>query len=346
MKEERIPIERLKKMMEQALESVGARKEDAGVVADVLIEADMRGISSHGVARLPRYIKAAKNREINVTARPEFVSVKGATAILDAHDTFGQVAGITAMKKAEELARDNGISIVVVRHSSHFGFAGYFAELALPKMIGIAMTNSVPLVVPTFGRRAVLGTNPIAVAAPTFGEPWLMDFSTGVISRGKIEVYDREKKELEPHWAVDEHGQPCQDPAHMLHLLKNRLNGGINPMASHKGYGLAVMVDLFCGLISGASFGLHVAEKEHADIGHCFIAVAIEHFLPMTEFLSRMDNFCRQLTQTPTVGQHIYLHGEKENATRQECLKKGVILKPETERALQALAEELGIDPL
>lgn len=343
MRPERVPIEWLKMFAEQALQSVGARESDARAVADVLVEADMREIFSHGIARLPRYLKSAESGEVNVAANPEFTSERGAVAVLDAHDAFGQVAGIMAIKKAAELAKRSGIGMVVVRRSSHFGIAGYYAELALPDMIGIAMTNTSPLVVPTFGKQAVLGTNPVAVAAPTSDEPWLMDFATSVISRGKIEERDREKKQLEPNWAVDEHGASCVNPAHMLHLLKNRLDGGICAMADHKGYGLAAMVDLFCGVVSGAGFGLHVGEKEHADVGHCLIAVNIEHFLPKIEFLRRMDELCGQLAHAAAEGKRVYLHGEKESIARRESLKKGVIVKPETETALRALAAELGL---
>ncbi len=344
MSDVRIPIKKLNNFAVRSLMSVGAQEADAQTVSDVLVEADMREIFSHGTARLSRYIQAVKNGEINISAVPEFISERGATAVLSAHDSFGQVAGIIAINKAKELAKNSGIGMVTVRNSSHFGIAGYYAERVLPDMIGIAMTNTSPLVVPTNGNQAVLGTNPIAIAVPTNTDPWLMDLSTSIISRGKIEVYEREGKPLETGWAVDGDGYSCTDPSKMLNILKNRLNGGICPMADYKGYGLSAMVDILSGLISGAGFGLDVGGKDHADIGHCFIVINIDHFIDKKEFLIRMDNFCKQLQNSSAPGKRVFLHGEKENIARHTSIKSGVILKSETDLSLKLLANDLKID--
>ena len=346
MNEVRIPIERLRRFVVDALKSVDVRDHDASIVADVLVEADMREIFSHGTARLARYITAVQNKEIDVTALPEFISQRGATAVLDAHHLFGQVAGILAIDKAKELASKSGIGLVTVRNSCHFGIAGFYAERALPEMIGVAMTNTSPLVVPTFGKQAVLGTNPIAFAAPTSGDNWLMDLSTSVISRGKIEVFDRENKPLDQGWAVDSNGLPCTDPKTMLKILANRLDGGICPMADYKGYGLSAMVDIFSGILSGAGFGLDVGGQGHANIGHSFIAININFFMEPNDFISRLDKFCLQLKNSAAEGQKVFLHGEKENIARRLSISKGVILKPENKLALNLLAEKMGLKVL
>ncbi len=346
MNEQRFPIGRVRSFVERALQSVGARPDDARIVADVLIEADMRGIFSHGISRLSRYVNAVKNGEVDVTAVPEIAEDRGAVVRVDARDGFGQVAGVFAMDQAVERARRFGIGMATVSHSSHYGIAGYYAERALPEMIGVAFTNTAPLVVPTFGKQAVLGTNPIAVAAPKTGDPWLMDFSTSATSRGKIEVCNREQRTLDPRWAVDETGAASTDPAHVLHLLSNRLNGGINPMAEYKGYGLAAMVELFSGVLSGAAFGLDVHREKKANVGHSFLAISLEAFMPRAAFIKRMDAFCEMLTQSPADGKTVYLHGEQEYAARKRSLESGVIVKPETETALRGVAEQCGLEPM
>lgn len=346
MNEQRFPIEQVRSFTERALVSVGAQPSDAQVVADVLVEADMRGIFSHGISRLFRYVNAVKNGEVDVTAVPEVLDDRGAVARVDAHDGFGQVAGVFAMDQAMQRARQFGIGMVTVSHSSHYGIAGYYAERAMPDMIGVAFTNTAPLVVPTLGKQAVLGTNPIAVAAPKSGDPWLMDFSTSATSRGKIEVCNREGRPLDPRWAVDEKGETSTDPSHVLHLLSNRLNGGINPMAEYKGYGLAAMVELFSGILSGSAFGLDVHREKKANVGHCFLAINVGAFMPREAFIERMDAFCAMMTQSPAEEKTVYLHGEQEYAARARSLESGIVVKPETQTALRAVAELCGLDPM
>ncbi len=344
MNTKRIQAEILKDFVIRVLNCVAVRSSDAAVVADVLVEADMRGISSHGVSRLGRYVRAVKTGEIDVGATMLFLSERGSTSVLDAANGFGQVAGVMAMDKAIATANEHGIGMVFVRNSSHFGIAGYYAERALPNSIGIAMSNTSPLVVPTNGKQAVLGTNPIAVAAPTRGDAWLMDFSTSAVSRGKIEVCQREGKPLDPTWALDEDGRPCTDAQHVLDLLSARKAGGIAPMADYKGYGLSFMVDLLSGVLSGSAFGLDVHEHAHANVGHCFLAINIEFLMSLDVYLERMNGFCEMMRQSAAEGNHVFLHGEKESAARRQSISDGVLIKPETETILRALADEFGLE--
>lgn len=337
----RIPIETLRSFTQSLLQRNGAREEDAEQVADVLVEADMRGIGSHGVARLPRYLKCMASGEIAVDAKPEVVSDRQCAIIVDAHHAFGQVAGIFGMEKAFQAAEAFGIGMACVRASNHFGIAGYYAQRATSRgMIGLAMTNTAPLVVPTGGMRAILGTNPIAVAVPYRGGEWLMDFSTSAVSRGKIEVYEREQRPLEDGWAVDERGLACTSASHVLSLLAQRLAGGIAPMADYKGYGLAALVDILSGVLSGSAFGKEVGATQRGDVGHVFMAIDVSRFMSPMQFEERMELFCESLRQSASPGNRVFLHGEKEQIAREESLAQGVAIPSETDAILRKIAAE------
>ncbi|MBI4592432.1 Ldh family oxidoreductase [Candidatus Uhrbacteria bacterium] len=336
----RKPVETIRSFLEQALVSVGTPLLQAQRVADVLLEADMCGMYSHGMARLARYLKAIESGEVDVFAQPELMRQQGAVARVDAHHGFGQVAGVFAMDTATALAKEYGLGMVTVCHSSHFGIAGYYASRAAPDMIGIAMTNTSPLMVPTGGKKSVLGTNPIAVCVPHEAEPWLMDFSTSAVSRGKIEVCDREGTALEPGWAVDGNGEPCLNPRQVLDILAKRLDGGIAPMAGYKGYGLSALVDIFCGVLSGSGFGLDVGKAGPGNVGHCFLAIDIGRFMPRDLFASRMQSFCTSLTQSSAPNKRVYLHGELESMARVESVKQGIVVAPETDALMRLIAQE------
>ncbi|MFC1788185.1 Ldh family oxidoreductase, partial [Patescibacteria group bacterium] len=266
------------------------------------------------------------------------------TAIIDAHDHFGQVASVEAMNKAMTLAKEFGISIVTVKNSSHFGIAGYYAQMAAKQdLIGLAMTNTAPLVVPTGGCQAVIGTNPLAVSVPTKTQPWSMDCAQSIVPRGRIEVAERNQETLPPEWAVDGQGQPCTDPTQVLKGLANRSEGGICPLGGHKGYGLIMMIDILSGVLSGAGYGLHVDEHLQAEMGHCFIAIDIERFMPISEFKQRMQDFSEMLKAAAAPGQQVWLHGEIENQRRQENLELGIPFEDQHIEILNKIAEEYGL---
>jgi LDH2 family malate/lactate/ureidoglycolate dehydrogenase len=248
---------------------------------------------------------------------------------------------------------------VSVRNSNHYGIAAYYALMALKEeMIGISMTNAAVLVLPTFGRDAMLGTNPISVAAPAGEEyPFVLDMATSTVPRGKLEVYERQEKALPLGWATDERGVPTDDAGLVLENVLARTGGGLLPlggagelMGGHKGYGLALLVDVLCGVLPGAGYANTIYPKAAdgnplpANVGHFFGALRVDAFRPLADFGATMDDLIRRLKNSPKAeGQNrIYIHGEKEFEMEQERKLNGVILHPKVISDLQAIADEVG----
>ena len=221
-------------------------------------------------------------------------------------------------------------------------------------LIGVSMTNAAPLVVPTFGRAAVLGTNPISLTAPASKEkPFVLDMATSVVPRGKLEVYDRSKKKMPLGWAVDAAGRGTSDPHAVLDALSKRLGGGILPLggegeehSGHKGYGLALMVDVLCGVLSGSATGLGVdVDKAKPNVGHFFMALDPAAFRPLEEFKRDMDRLCQELKNSPKAqGQNrIYVHGEKSYARMDKYRREGIPLGTAVVESLKQVGTELGV---
>ncbi|HUW97153.1 MAG TPA: Ldh family oxidoreductase, partial [Anaerolineae bacterium] len=253
----------LKEFVAGVLAKMGVPVEDAVVSADVLVSADLRGIDSHGVARSRRYVQGLRDGVMVAGADIRVVHETPVTALLDGGAGLGQVVGVKAMRLAIHKAQQVGAGFVAVRNSNHYGIAGYYSMMALEEgLIGISMTNAATLVVPTFGKDAVLGTNPMSIAVPAGKErPFVLDMATSVITRGKLEEYERHEDPLPQGWATDSSGVPTADAHEVLHNLKDRLGGGILPlggageqMGGHKGYGLALLVDILCGVLPGAAY--------------------------------------------------------------------------------------------
>src|SRR3989442_7255026 len=300
---------KLKDFCNKVWMKLGVPAQDARIAPDVLVLADLRGIESHGVARLPRYYADLKIGWTKPTDQSKIVKETKATAMIDGGQSLGQVVGHKGMELAIKKAKETAVGIVSVRNSNHYGIAGYYTLMALEQdMIGVSMTNAAPLVVPTFGRNAILGTNPISVAAPASRErPFVLDMATSVVPRGKLEVLDRKGLPMPPGWAVDETGRSSADPSRVLNAMAKRLGGGILPLggegeehSGHKGYGLALMVDVFSGVLSGAATGLKVnAEERKPDVGHFFMALDPAAFRPLDEFRQDMYRLARQLKVSP-----------------------------------------------
>jgi L-2-hydroxycarboxylate dehydrogenase (NAD+) len=341
----------------------GVPKHEAQVVARNLVAADVRGIPSHGVARLGRYLAGIKQQTIRPGVAMTVSEPAPALALVDAHNGLGQVAGELGMKLAIDKARTHGISAVTVRSSNHYGIAGYYSLKAVEAgMIGISLTNSAPLVVPTFGAEMMLGTNPISFGAPAQRFPaFLLDMATSVVPRGKIEVYDRNAKQMPVGWAVDEIGFDCQNPGQVLKNLIERIGGGILPLggrgeeySGYKGYGLSLMVDILCGVLSGAGFGPNVDDVHgnpeagktvFPNVGHFFAAIDIGRFMPIEEFTARMDDYIERLKGSrKALGEEaIFIHGEKEWA--RELIHREVGI-PISENILAKFGEAAGVPPL
>src|SRR2546428_8231308 len=232
-----------------------------------------------------------------------------ATALLDGGQSLGQVVGKRGMDLAIRKARDTAVGVVAVRNSNHYGIAGYYSLMALEHdLIGVSMTNAGPLVVPTFGRTSILGTNPISLAAPAMKEKaFVLDMATSTVPRGKVEVYNRLGQPMPHGWAVDETGRSSTDPARVLNALAKRLGGGLLPLGGegeelggHKGYGLALMVDVLCGVLSGAATGLEGhADVKKPDGGHFFLGLQPNPLRPLDEFRRELDRLAPGLKNQP-----------------------------------------------
>ena len=347
--------EKLNQFCSDVLQKVGVNKEDAQIVSDNLVAADLRGVASHGVARLARYINGLQDGLIIKNTKPTIERESAVTAAVDAHDGLGQPAGVFAMNIAIEKAKKNGAGIVTVKNSNHYGIAGFYSMMALEHgLIGISLTNTNPLVVPTFGRDMIVGTNPIALAAPSADEyPFVLDMATSTVPRGKIEVYNREEKELPKGWALNETGATGTDAGHILKNMIERTGGGLTPLggegelfSGYKGYGLALLVDIFSGVLSGSAYATGVGKKKNPNVGHFFMALNIENFMPLAEFKKRMDNYIQLLHNSAKAENqnHIYVHGEKEFEKEKEFIKNGIPLQEKVNEALKGFGEEFGVE--
>jgi len=344
----RVDAQALKDFMVRVFDSLGVPPDDAEITADVLVEADLRGIDSHGVARLQRYVSRLREGLIEPKAEVKVVHETPATALLDGGNGLGQVVGVWAMERCIRKAEAVGAAFVSVCNSNHYGIAGYYAMMALPHdMIGLSLTNSRPLVVPTFGKQAMLGTNPISVAVPTKEErPFVLDMATSIVPMGKVEVANRRGEPLPPGWAVDGEGRPTTDAATVLAEGGLLPLGGTRELGGHKGYGLSAMVDILCGVLSGAGYGAAISRVPGVSkVGHFFAAMRIDGFRPVDEFKAMMDEMIRELKGSAKAeGQdRIYIHGEIEFEMEEERRREGIPLHPKVVASLRQIGQELGV---
>lgn len=346
--------------MQRVLETIGCSASDAHTAAIALVTADLRGIDSHGVARLRGYLRLQEAGRVNVQPNIQVVHETPSTAVIDGDAGLGLVVAPHAMRVAIQKARNCGTGWVSVRNSNHFGIAGYHAMLALEEdMIGIAMTNASALVAPTFSKEKMLGTNPIAVAIPA-GEqpPFVADFATTTAANGKLELLQRKNAPTPDGWVQDVDGQSSND-AHILKKQGALLPlGGDREHGSHKGYALGSIVDIFSAVFSGASYGpwappfpAYIAMPEHMPgkgLGHFFGAMRIDAFRPAAEFKAHMDNWITRFRSAePIPGfDQVLIPGDPERIIAAERMEQGIPVHEEVEKDLAAIADRLGIEPL
>jgi len=335
------------------LRGAGMTTEGAGVAATVLVTSDARGIESHGVARLPQYVRLIDAGVLDAAATPTIEREGATTALVDGNNGMGQVAGDVAMRLAIAKARDHDVGVVAVRNSNHFGIAGYYAMLALEHdLIGLALTNSSPLVAPTGGRQAMVGTNPIAAAIPTGdGQPFVLDMATSTVPVGRLEVYARKGLVLRPGWAIDAAGDETLDAvagrAGALLPL-----GGTAETGGYKGYGLGVLVELLTGVLAGGLYGPLISGLWDAtapsDLGHFFLALNPAAFGPRDAFHERARDLIRRLKageRAPDVDE-ILVAGEKERRAADDARLHGVQLYHSVARALDDLGHRFALGDL
>ena len=345
------PPEALRDYMVRVLTAAGLGRADAAIAADVLLAADMRGVESHGIIRLFPYY-SARLRAGLVNPRPvlRVLSETPATLALDGDNGLGHPVAYRAMERCIEKARQSGAALVTVRNSNHYGIAGYYAMMALPHgMIGLSFTNASRLVAPTNGRTAQLGTNPIAVAAPSGRQrPYVLDMATSIVPIGKITVYEKAGLPIPYGWGIDSLGKVSTNPREVFYGGALMPLGGTEEMRGYKGYGLALLVDMLCGVLAGSAFGASVDADPHTQqsrIGHCFMALRVDAFRPLEDFQRDMDALIEELKGAPkAAGQNrIYIHGEKEFERYERALQEGVPVMVEVVRGLIADGEQAGV---
>ena len=333
-------------------EKMGLSRTDAENSAHILVLSDLRGVDTHGVARLIYYYWKLKAGLINPHPRIRVLKEKASTALVDGDNGMGTVVGKFAMEKTLDLAEKSGIGMITVSNSNHYGIAGYYAMRALEKeMIGVSLTNAICLVLPTFARSPAFGTNPISVAVPAGSvRPWVLDMATSVISMGGVEEALRRGTLLKAGWATDGEGRDTTDPSKVLGPGFLYPLGGRREHGGHKGYGLGVLVDIFSAVLSGADFGirqegLHNMGQKPSNVGHFFGAIKVSNFMDIDVFKERMDRLITDLRGLSRAeGQErIYVHGEIEFEHEEDRRKNGIPLNPNVVTVLKSVAEETGI---
>jgi len=354
----RVVGESLKDFCSQVFGGMGLSTEDADTAADVLVSADARGIPSHGVARLPRYVRGLEIGLMRRDAEPEVLRETATSLLVDGHGGMGAPVSAFTMARVVEKAKVCGAAFGCVRDSNHFGIAGYYAMMALKSdLIGIAMTNTAALGVPTFGRVPMVGTNPIAFAAPADREgAFVLDMATTVVTRGKVEVYGRSDKSLPEGWAVGAEGASASDPAEVLHNLTYQVGGGILPLGGlgetlggHKGFGLSVLVDILCGVLSGSAVGADISDEpgSSARVSHFFGAIRISSFRDPVSFRSDMDAMLSSLRSSPPAegATRVYFAGLKERESEERCRVAGVPIAQNVYDRLLRIATHRDVPP-
>ncbi|GAA0188366.1 Ldh family oxidoreductase [Fulvivirga kasyanovii] len=357
--EEIFSVDELRNFTINTFLAIGCSQEDAELATDVLIKADLRGIDSHGIARLIGYVRLWEAGRINPTPKIKVVHETPSTAVVDGDGGLGLVVAPQAMTIAMDKADKVGTGWVSVKNSNHFGIAGYHAMMALERdMVGMAMTNASPLVAPTFATERMLGTNPIAVSIPSKEQPpFVADLATTTAANGKLEILQRKNSEAPYGWIQDKKGNPSKDP----HELKN--GGALLPLGgdrehgSHKGYALGSIVDIFSAVFSGANYGpwappfvsfLPLSENPVGEgLGHFLGAMSIDAFRPADEFKSHMDNWIARFRATEAVeGKKVLIPGDPEREMEVIRFKDGIPLNINVVEDLKSVASKLKLKQL
>lgn len=357
MKYQQISYEALFDFTKSVFEKMGCSISHADLAAKVLVAADLRGIDSHGVARLSGYIRLWEAGRINPTPNLRIIHETPSTAVVDGDAGLGLVVAPYAMQVAIDKAHNVGTGWVSVQNSNHFGIAGYHAMMALEHdMIGMAMTNASALVAPTFSTERMLGTNPIAVSIPAGEEPpFVADFATTTAANGKLELLQKKNADAPLGWVQDEFGVDSVD----ANILKK--GGSLLPLGSdrehgsHKGYALGSIVDIFSAVLSGASYGpwappfpAYVPMPENMPgkgLGHFLGAMRIDAFRPATAFKAHMDNWIKRFRSAKTSEghEHVLIPGDPERLIAEQRSKKGIPIQDIVVNDLKSIANKMGL---
>ena len=350
----KFPVELLDDFCMKAFGKLGFKKSECRIITDVLIMSDKFGIESHGMQRLVRYHKGIEKGLIDVHAVPEIVHETSTTAVIDAHDAMGQLAGHKAMKLAIRKAKRSGVGIVSVRNSNHFGIAGYYAKMACDEgLLGMAFTNSEAIMVPTFGKLAMIGSNPIAISMPAEPYDFFFDASTTVVTRGKLEMYNKMEKPLPDGWALNKDGKASTDAPDVLKNIVAKNGGGIMPLGGnaetlggHKGYGYGMLCEIFSSILSMGATSNYCMTGGKGQICHGFMAINPAYFGDPAAIKEHFSKYLQELRDAPKADgqERIYTHGEKEVAAVKRIMENGIPVNDNTMVEVLDLCNYLGMD--
>jgi LDH2 family malate/lactate/ureidoglycolate dehydrogenase len=354
-----IPVDTLQNFIRDTFIKLGVPADEAQVCSEVLITSDLRGIESHGIGRLKYYYDRIKSGQHKVITNLEIVRESPTTAVVDGHDGMGMIVATRAMQMAIDKAKQYGMGSVAVRNSTHFGIDGYYSMMAAKAdLVGMSFTNARPSIAPTFGVQPMLGTNPIAFACPTDEEfPFVYDAATSIVQRGKFEVLARAEKIGAQCWAVNQAGEQETDPNLVLDGLSRDsvallpLGGFGETLGGHKGYDLAVVTEILCAALQNGAF-LHGlmgisqdGKKQPFKVGHFFMAINIDHFVPIAEFKHTTGEIMRELRASRKAPgyQRIYTAGEKEFDMEKHVREHGVAAVPGLQKEIKFIQQALGL---
>ena len=345
-KEQRIPEKILRPLVSEIFERCGMSADNAALLADTLVVADLRGCHSHGAILIPEYVRKLTAGGVNPKGNPRVARDSQAALLVDGDNSLGQIAATFAMRRAIERARDTGVAATAVGGSNHCGAMAYFAMLALPEdMIGIATTHALPTMAPWGGIDCILGINPMAVAIPAGEEsPIVLDAAFAAAARGKVKVYHQKGIPLPEGWAFDSAGRPTTD-------TKKALEGLLQPIGQYKGYGFALVMGILSAVLSGALFGTELGDvvngpKPGRD-GHFFIALKVAAFEDVARFKQRTDGIIRQMRSSRRAEgvERIYSPGEVEFESEKLYREEGIPLNRKTLQGISEAAKTVGVDP-
>ena len=352
----RLDYESLRTLCTQVFHGYGFSEDEAREITDALLAADLFGIESHGIQRLVRYDYEISSGMVDIHAEPETIHETPLSATVDAKNAMGQLMGVRAMKMAIAKAKKSGIGLITIRNSNHFGMAGYYARMAAKEgLIGIGMTNAEAIMVPTYGRQPMIGTNPIAFAMPADPVPFVFDAATTVVPRGKLEVYAKRGNGIPEGWAVDENGNDCADSDRVLKNIKAKTGGGILPLGGsselyggHKGYGFGMICEICCAILSLGDTANYIYKTPgKSGICHFFMAADPALFGDPSEIRAALSRYLDEIRASQKAeGQpRIFIQGEKELESMARVQKEGIPVNERTLAEIRDIASRTGADP-
>ena len=344
----------LRACMERIFEKEGFAAEDARAIADVLMQADLFGIESHGAQRLMYYHRNIRSGSVNVSAKPEVLRETPVSALIDGHFGMGTLVAKFAMRMAIEKAKQSGVGMAVVRNSSHYGIAGYYTLMAEREgLAAFSMTNTGPIMVPTFGREMMLGTNPMAFCMPADPVPFWFDASTTVVTLGKVEVCQKRGRPMPQGWTIGPDGAPCTDASRMNASILAGERGGILPLGGegethggHKGYGLGIMVEALTGVLAQGMTSPQMCGAHGDHTCHFLLAFDPAMFGDPADIRARMSAYLAALRASEKMPgcARIYTPGEKAFEAMARRLREGVPVEENTLAEVRQIAGELGVE--